>query len=83
MIHTAEAIAKATDESRRKSLDARYDRLHELLSHHDAFNLDHRIEQVLTGLGFGREDFHRSVETFSGGQRAGLCWPSYCCRRPT
>ena len=72
MIHTAEALAKATDESERKSLASRYDRLHELLSHHDAFNLDHRIEQVLTGLGFGREDFHRSVETFSGGQQSRL-----------
>src|ERR1700676_2012037 len=36
MIHTAEALAKATEESQRKSLAARYDRLHELLSHHDA-----------------------------------------------
>src|ERR1700736_2835027 len=69
MRHDAEALAKTTDETERKSLSARYDRLHELLSHHDAFNLDHRIEQVLNGLGFGREDFHRPVETFSGGQQ--------------
>ena len=41
-------------------------------SHHDAFNLDHRIEQVLDGLGFGREDYHRPVETFSGGQQSRL-----------
>ncbi|HVS34490.1 MAG TPA: ABC-F family ATP-binding cassette domain-containing protein [Gemmataceae bacterium] len=72
MIHTAEALAKATDESERKSLAARYDRLHELLSHHDAFNLDHRIEQVLDGLGFVRADYHRPVETFSGGQHSRL-----------
>jgi len=72
MIRTAEALAKATDETERKSLEARYDRLHELLHHHDAFNLDHRIEQVLDGLGFGREDYHRPVETFSGGQQSRL-----------
>jgi ATP-binding cassette subfamily F protein 3 len=72
MIHTAEALAKATDESERKTLSTRYDRLHELLSHHDAFNLDHRIEQVLDGLGFGRADYHRPVETFSGGQQSRL-----------
>jgi ATP-binding cassette subfamily F protein 3 len=72
MIHAAEALAGATDESERKSLSARYDRLHELLSHHDAFNLDHRIEQVLDGLGFGRGDYHRPVETFSGGQQSRL-----------
>jgi ATP-binding cassette subfamily F protein 3 len=72
MIRTAEALAKATEESERKSLASRYDRLHELLSHHDAFNLDNRIEQVLNGLGFGRDDFHRPVETFSGGQQSRL-----------
>src|SRR6516164_320811 len=34
MIRTAEALAKATVEAERKSLAARYDRLHELLQHH-------------------------------------------------
>jgi ATP-binding cassette subfamily F protein 3 len=72
MIHTAEALAHATDDAGRKSLAARYDRLHELLRHHDAFNLDHRIEQVLDGLGFRREDYHRPVDTFSGGQQSRL-----------
>ena len=72
MIHTAEKLAQATDEAERKSLAARYDRLHELLSHHDAFTVDHRIEEVLDGLGFRREDYQRSVETFSGGQQSRL-----------
>jgi ATP-binding cassette subfamily F protein 3 len=72
MIHTAERLAKATEETERKSLAARYDRLHELLSHHDAFHVDHRIEQVLEGLGFRREEFRRSVDTFSGGQQSRL-----------
>src|ERR1700693_4887796 len=47
LIHTAEALARATDEAQHKTLAARYDRLNELLRHHDAYNLDHRIEQVL------------------------------------
>src|SRR5438874_615765 len=72
MIHTAEALARATDEAERKALAARYDRLNELLRHHDAYNLDHRIEQVLDGLGFVRQDYHRPVETFSGGQQSRL-----------
>jgi ATP-binding cassette subfamily F protein 3 len=72
MIRTAEKLAKAVEESERKSLAARYDRLHELLSHHDAFHVDHKIEQVLDGLGFRREDYHRPVETFSGGQQSRL-----------
>src|SRR5947209_8620546 len=39
LIHTAEKLAKATDEAEHKSLAARYDRLHELLRHHDAFHV--------------------------------------------
>jgi ATP-binding cassette, subfamily F, member 3 len=72
MIRTAEALALTTDESQRRNLAARYDRLHELLSHHDAFTVDHRIDQVLAGLGFLREDYTRSVDTFSGGQQSRL-----------
>jgi ATP-binding cassette subfamily F protein 3 len=72
MIRTAEALAGATTEAERKSLAARYDRLHELLSHHDAFSVDHKIEEVLDGLGFRPEDYDRPVETFSGGQRSRL-----------
>src|SRR5258707_4563708 len=72
MIRTAEALARTTDDAERKSLAARYDRLHELLHHHDAFNVDHRIKQVLDGLGFRAEDYPRSVETFSGGQQSRL-----------
>jgi ATP-binding cassette subfamily F protein 3 len=72
MIHTAEALARATDDAERKSLAARYDRLNELLHHHSAYNVDHRIEQVLEGLGFRPEDYHRPIETFSGGQQSRL-----------
>ena len=72
MIRTAELLAKTTDESERKSLSTRYDRLHELLKFHDAFHVDHQVEQVLGGLGFRREDYHRAVDTFSGGQHSRL-----------
>src|SRR5260370_15533714 len=51
MIHTAEALAKATDETEHKLLAARFERLDELLHYHDAYNLDHAVEQVLDGLG--------------------------------
>src|SRR5437870_7457507 len=70
MVRTAEALAQATDETRRKQLADRYDRLHELLHYHDAFNVDHRIEEVLDGLGFRRDDHGRLLETFSGGQQS-------------
>jgi ATP-binding cassette subfamily F protein 3 len=72
MVRTAEALAKARDEAEHKALADRYDRLNELLRHHDAYIVDHRIEQVLDGLGFRREDYGRPVETFSGGQQSRL-----------
>src|SRR6266849_4237993 len=72
MIRTAEALASAKDEAERKSLAARYERLENLLRHHDAYNIDHRVEQVLDGLGFRPEDYDRPVETFSGGQQSRL-----------
>jgi ATP-binding cassette subfamily F protein 3 len=72
MVRTAEALAKATDEAEHKALADRYDRLHELISHHDAFTVDHQIEQVLDGLGFARADYRRPVESFSGGQQSRL-----------
>ncbi|MFL5242728.1 MAG: ABC-F family ATP-binding cassette domain-containing protein [Gemmataceae bacterium] len=72
MVRTAEALAKATDSAERVSLADRYDRLHELLHYHDAFEVDHRIEEVLDGLAFKASDYHRPVETFSGGQQRRL-----------
>jgi ATP-binding cassette subfamily F protein 3 len=69
MVRTAEALARATDEREKNSLAARYDRLNELLRWHDAYNVDHRIEAVLDGLGFRAEDYPRAIETFSGGQQ--------------
>src|SRR5712664_917123 len=47
MVHTAEALARATDEAEHKTLAARYDRLNELLRHHDAYNDDHQVEKIL------------------------------------
>ncbi len=72
MVRTAEALAAATNEAERRVLAARYERLNELLRHHDAYNIDHRVERVLDGLGFRRADYDRPIETFSGGQQSRL-----------
>ena len=72
MVGTAEALACATDEGEKKSLAARYERLNELLRWHDAYNVDHRVEEVLDGLGFAKIDYDRPVTTFSGGQQSRL-----------
>jgi ATP-binding cassette, subfamily F, member 3 len=68
----AEELATCPDEVKRKQLAAKFDRLAELLRHHDAFELDHKVEGVLSGLGFKNEDFTRDLATFSGGQQRRL-----------
>jgi len=40
-----------------------------MLRHHDAYNVDHRVEELLDGLGFRAADHDRPMETFSGGQQ--------------
>jgi ATP-binding cassette subfamily F protein 3 len=69
MVQTAEALARATEESELKALAARYDRLNELLRHNDAYTIDHKVEEVLHGLSFGDEEYDRPLSTFSGGQQ--------------
>jgi ATP-binding cassette subfamily F protein 3 len=72
MVKTAEAMAHAADEAARQTLAARYDRLNEMLHYHDAYSVDHMVEEVLDGLGFQAADYQRPVETFSGGQQSRL-----------
>jgi len=69
MVRTAEALARANEEGARKTLAARYDRLNELLRHNDAYTIDHKVEEVLHGLGFRDDDYDRPLVTFSGGQQ--------------
>jgi ATP-binding cassette subfamily F protein 3 len=62
-------MAAAADETLRHKLSDRYDRLQEQILMHDAYNLDHRIERVLHGLGFDESAFEQDVSTLSGGQK--------------
>ena len=72
MMRTADALANATDAAEKKTLADRYERLNEMLRFHDAYNVDHHVESVLDGLGFRKEDYDRTVDTFSGGQQSRL-----------
>jgi ATP-binding cassette subfamily F protein 3 len=66
---TAHELATASDPAEHKRLAERYDRLQHELDHRDAYNLDHRIERVLEGLGFTRDNFTQPIEQLSGGQQ--------------
>ncbi|MFZ0273357.1 MAG: ABC-F family ATP-binding cassette domain-containing protein [Acidobacteriaceae bacterium] len=45
----------------------RYSHVEGRLRHHDVYALDAQVGTVLTGLGFGKEDWTRRTEEFSGG----------------
>ena len=68
LIRVADELAQCRDENLHASLSARYDRLNEALHQNDAYTVDHRIEEVLDGLGFTRAEYEKPVDQFSGGQ---------------
>src|SRR3954470_24809122 len=65
----AQAISTETDEAERKRLEHRFETIQHQLQHHDAYNLDYRIERVLEGLGFNKQSFQQEVDKLSGGQQ--------------
>ena len=65
----AHAIAEETDPAIRRKHEERFDRLQHQLHQHGAYNLDHRIERVLQGLGFSTSSYQQPVQTLSGGQQ--------------
>jgi ATP-binding cassette subfamily F protein 3 len=66
----AQEIADAEDDGDRDRASRKYEELRDRLGHQDAFSVDHRVEEILGGLGFSTEDFQRSARTFSGGQQS-------------
>jgi ATP-binding cassette subfamily F protein 3 len=68
----AQEMAEAGEEAEKARASRRYDDLHNQLEHQDAYSIDHRIEEVLAGLGFASADFTRPARTFSGGQQSRL-----------
>jgi ATP-binding cassette, subfamily F, member 3 len=67
--NVADQLSHCTEEILRKQLSAQFDRLNELLRTQSAYQLDHKVEEVLSGLNFREADYHRPVVTFSGGQQ--------------
>jgi len=66
----AQEMAEAEDDVERERATRRYAEIHDRLEHQDAYSVDHRVEEILTGLGFPTTDFQRSARTFSGGQQS-------------
>jgi len=68
----AQEMAEAEDQAERERAGRRYDELNERLLLQDAYSIDHRVEEILSGLGFQEADFNRPAATFSGGQQSRL-----------
>jgi ATP-binding cassette subfamily F protein 3 len=65
----AHSIAGERDPAARDRLHRRYDALQSDLHRHSAYNIDHRVDEVLLGLGFTRDEYDRPIAQFSGGQQ--------------
>lgn len=68
----AKEMGEAEDDADRARASRRYGELHDRLEHQDAYSIDHRVEEVLSGLAFSANDFERPARTFSGGQQSRL-----------
>ncbi len=68
-IAVAAEMARATDPAEHRRLAARFDHLQHELHRLDAYNLDHKIERVLEGLGFRPESFDQPLASLSGGEQ--------------
>ncbi len=75
-------MAQTRDPSQRQRLGERFDLLQHELQRRDAYQLDHKIERVLTGLGFGPEAFEQPVSQLSGGQQNRLLLAQLLLQQP-
>ncbi|HEY2154119.1 MAG TPA: ATP-binding cassette domain-containing protein, partial [Isosphaeraceae bacterium] len=57
MEEAAREIAEAEDDHDRERATRRYTELHDRIEHQDAYSIEHRVEEILGGLGFKTADF--------------------------
>ncbi len=65
----ATAIAAEADPAQVARLQKRFDAVHAELDRLAAHNIDHRVDEVLHGLGFSTAEFSQPLSQLSGGQR--------------
>jgi len=66
----AAQIAAENDPKQSVRLQHRYDELQHALETQGAYQIDNRVDEVLGGLGFSKEEYDRPLSTFSGGQQS-------------
>jgi ATP-binding cassette, subfamily F, member 3 len=65
----ASAISAEADPAQIARLQKRFDAVQSELDRLDAHNIDHRVDEVLHGLGFSTAEFAQPLSELSGGQR--------------
>jgi ATP-binding cassette subfamily F protein 3 len=68
----ARELSEAEDDRERDVASRRFAQIQDRIEHQDAYSIDHRVEEILAGLGFKAEDHDRAARTFSGGQQSRL-----------
>lgn len=69
MERVGHALAEVTDEYERRKLENRFEFIQHQLQHHDVYNIDNKIQRILTGLGFGPTSYPQPISQLSGGQQ--------------
>ncbi len=62
---------------------ARYSHITDLMHANDIYTLDYQVGTVLGGLGFGREDWERRTEEFSGGWQMRIALAKLLLEKPS
>ncbi len=65
----AQQMAQSTDPAQRQRLGRRFDHLQHELQRREGYHVDHKIEQVLVGLGLDSSCYQQDVTQLSGGQQ--------------
>jgi ATP-binding cassette, subfamily F, member 3 len=65
----ADDMAATSDARELAKLQQKYDALHHQMDRLNAYNIEHRVDEVLAGLGFDAADHGRELRYFSGGQQ--------------
>ncbi len=65
----AAEMAAASDAGERNRIGKQFDRLQHELHLHGAYSIDHKIERVLSGLGFVSDNYQQPIAQLSGGQQ--------------
>lgn len=79
----ADTMAAESDSSELEKHHRRYDFLQQELHRLDAYNIDHRVDEVLAGLGFTPDQYDRPLSQFSGGQQNRVLLARLLLQAPT